>query len=239
MHGPRGEFSGTCGINKKMKDYVEVVYNENERPVTTYPDKLAYYLFKRFGMQAGDKLLDNGCGRGDFLSGFAKLGLKCYGTDISMHAKDRISGFAEFYMVNIESGLLPFNDNFFDIVFTKSVIEHFYNPSNFIQECYRVLKPGGRIIIMTPDWKTTIFIFYDDPTHVHPYTCASIRELLILNGFRNVATEMFYQLPILWKCSWLRIFARCLQLFGPVKRVYTNKFIRWSRELMVLGTGVK
>ncbi len=49
------------------RDYVEVVYNEQDRPLTTYPQQLAKYLFERFGLRGGDKLLDIGCGHREFL----------------------------------------------------------------------------------------------------------------------------------------------------------------------------
>ena len=46
-----------------------------------------------------------------------------------------------------KSKFLPV-DNFFDIVYSKSVIEHFHNPDKLISEMYRVLKPGGELRIM-------------------------------------------------------------------------------------------
>ena len=92
---------------------------------------------------------------------------------------------------------------------------------------------------MTPDWKSQRHIFYDDFTHVHPYTQISLKDMLKIYNFQNVETETFYQLPVLWKYPWLKIFSKCLQIFGPVKKIYKNKFIRWSRELMILGTGIK
>jgi len=121
-----------------MKDYIKIVYNEHERPITKYPEQLTEYLFYRFKMKKGDKLLDNGCGRGDFLFGFAIQGLECYGTDISGYLKEIDLKGVKFFLCDIEKEKLPFDDNFFDIVFTKSVIEHFYDPNNFMKECYRV-----------------------------------------------------------------------------------------------------
>ena len=45
-----------------MKNYNSTIYNEKERPVTTYPDELAKYLVERFHIKKGSKVLDNGCG---------------------------------------------------------------------------------------------------------------------------------------------------------------------------------
>ena len=65
--------------SKTTKDYVEVIYNEQVRSFTTYPEKLAKYLFNRYDLKKGQKLLDVGCGRGEFLKGFINcgLGIRC------------------------------------------------------------------------------------------------------------------------------------------------------------------
>jgi len=221
-----------------MANYLKVVYNENIRPYTKYPSQLCNYLFQRFDMKKGDKILDVGCGRGDFLKGFKSLRLEVFGLDCQKSHSEILEGIEVRY-VNVENNPFPFDSETFDFVFSKSVIEHLWTPDNFIRESYRVLKPGGRIIIMTPDWHSQRHIFYDDFSHVHPYTQISVRDMLKIYNFQDVKSEIFYQLPILWKYPWLKIFSKCLQIFGPVKKIYKNKFIRWSRELMVLGTGVK
>ncbi|GAH05263.1 unnamed protein product, partial [marine sediment metagenome] len=72
-----------------------------------------------------------------------------------------------------------------------------------------------------------------------PYTKIGIEDLFRIYNFKEVKSEIFYQLPVLWKHPWLKIFSKFLQLFGPVKKIHKNKFIRWSRELMILGYGKK
>jgi len=221
-----------------MPNYIDTIYNENTRPHTKYPFQLSQYLFQRFNMKQGDKLLDVGCGRGDFLKGFKDLGLEVMGIDQEKSSSDILEGI-EVGIVNIEKDSFPFNGETFDFVFSKSVIEHLWNPEHFIKECCRVLKPGGKIIIMTPDWQSQMYIFYDDYTHRHPYISTGLENLLKIHGFQGASAKTFYQLPILWKYPWLKIFSKCLQVLGPVKKIYKNKFIRWSRELMILGSGKK
>ncbi len=221
-----------------MSNYIKVFYNQKNLPYTKYPSGLCGYLFQRFGMKRGDKLLDVGCGRGDFVREFKDLGLEVFGIDREKGDSKMLKGI-EVKLRDIENESFLFNDGIFDFVFSKSVIEHLWTPDNFIKEIYRVLKPGGRIIIMAPDWHSQRWIFYDDYTHVHPYTTASLNNLLKAYGFKELTSEKFYQLPVLWKHPWLKIFSKLLQVLGPVKKIYKNKFIRWSRELMILASGKK
>ncbi|MFA5878119.1 MAG: class I SAM-dependent methyltransferase [Candidatus Staskawiczbacteria bacterium] len=221
-----------------MLSYLDVVYKEETKPITDYPLKLCSYLSDRFKMEKGDKLLDIGCGRGDFLKGFKDIGLDVFGLDIEKSKSDIVKNI-KIYNCNFELNSFPLENNSVDFIFSKSVIEHLKNPENFIKEIYRVLKPGGTAILMTPDWQSQMKIFYDDYTHVRPYTRIGLEDFLKMSGFKNVSSEIFYQLPILWKLPWLKIFSKSLQIFGPVKRIHRNKFIRWSKELMILGHGEK
>lgn len=221
-----------------MTGYVEVVYDKKMRPVTDYPRQLCQYLFNRFKIVKGQFLLDAGCGRGDFAKEFKDLDLKVNGVDREKAHSDLLDGI-EVKLADLESERIPFEDETFDVIFSKSVIEHFLNPEKFTKECYRVLKKGGKIITMTPDWHSTMKIFYDDYTHRTPFTTESLRDILVISGFKNVTTEKFYQLPIVWKYPVLAIISKILSLFVPVTSRPKNKFIRWSVELMVLGYAEK
>jgi len=221
-----------------MVSYIDTIYDIKKRPYTKYPFELCNYLCGRFGIKKGSKLLDVGCGRGDFLKNFKDLGLDATGLDIEK-IEPTVSEDVKIYTCNFETDNFPFENESFDVIFSKSVIEHLKNPENLIKEARRILKPDGRIIILTPDWQSQIKIFYDDYTHVHPYTTTGLHDLLKIFNFKNVSSEKFYQLPILWKMPILKIISRTLHIFGPVKKIYKNKFIRWSRELMILAYGEK
>lgn len=218
--------------------YIDTIYDQKIRPFTDYPIQLCHYLFNRFNMKIGDKLLDVGCGRGDFLKGFKDVGLDAYGLDREKSHSSILENIEVKYS-NIESDSFPFESNMFDVVFTKSVIEHIFDPENFMKECCRVLKPQGRIIIMTPDWISQMKIYYDDYTHRQPYTVTAVKDILNIFGFKKVSSEIFYQLPVLWKYPVLKILSRILRLFVPVTTKSQIKFLRWSIELMILGTGLK
>lgn len=138
-----------------------------------------------------------GCGRGEFLNEFTKLGMNGFGIDLSDYAKNYCDN-AEIKVVDISKDPVPYPDNFFDIVFSKSFIEHFYFPEEIFKEAHRILKPSGIMINLTPEWNYIYKSFYDDYTHRTPFTKKSLEDIHRVVGFKNVKVESFKQLPILW-----------------------------------------
>ena len=102
--------------------YLEVVYNLKDRPLTNYPEKLASYLVKRFEIKEKDKFLELGCGRGDFINEFTKLKLDTFAIDNNSFYKEKIKT-KNFFNVDMEKNELPFEDNFFDVIYSKSFIQ--------------------------------------------------------------------------------------------------------------------
>jgi len=228
----------------KNNDYVSVIYDENRTPKTNYPKELIGYLIKRFDLKNNTRLLELGCGRGDFLYEFQKFGFICSGLDRDMSsAKNDYN--LEVKLCDLSSESFPYSDNSFDIVYHKSVIEHVYNPQNIMEETLRILKPGGKLIILTPDWHTQWKNFFEDFTHSRPYDLTALKDLFKVYGYKNINVEKFYQLPILWKVPPLKFVSKILQL---ITNVYGGrwlaektgiKFFRWSVELMILGYAEK
>lgn len=216
-----------------QKDYVAVVYSEGDKPFTKYPDKLARYLSSRYKLAKESKILDMGCGRGEFLRGFIMCGMKGYGVDRSDMAKS-VCPEAEILQSDLENETLPYGDGFFDVIFSKSVLEHFYYPEKIVLEMYRILKPGGLSITMVPDWESVYKTFYFDCTHRRPFTATSLRDIFVINGFENVQSEKFRQLPFLWAMPWLNPLAAFISFVTPrLLRPY-SKLIRFSQEGMLL-----
>jgi ubiquinone/menaquinone biosynthesis C-methylase UbiE len=126
-----------------MTDYLDVSYSLKKEPVTNYSEKLAKYICDKYYNEKRGSLLDVGCGRGDQLFAFENLGFKCVGVDSSPKSKDFLKD--KFVKVDVFQEKFPFEDESFDFIFCKSVIEHI--PLNvhphFFHECYRVLKKGG------------------------------------------------------------------------------------------------
>jgi len=220
------------------KDYVAIVYNERDRPYTDYPDLLARFLVNRYRLSSHHKLLDLGCGRGEFLRGFMRCGVQGYGADQSSAAAQLCSD-AEIRIADFENATIPYDDGFFDVVYSKSVLEHFYYPERLVREIRRVLKPGGLAITMVPDWEHNYRIYYEDYTHRTPFTLSSLRDIQLIHGFDQVRVERFRQLPFLWKRPWLTPLCGLLAMMTPSAARHRSKLIRFSKEVMLLASAIK
>ena len=218
------------------KNYLSVAYDEKSHPYTDYPKKLCAYLFQSFELKEGMKMLEPGCGRGEFLKNFKELGLDVHGVDISTEAQEYAENFP-VEVCDIESEKLPFEDDTFDVIYSKSFIEHLYYPERYLEEAFRVLKPGGILITLVPDWESNYKIYFDDFTHRTPFTNIALEDAYKMYGFSEVNVFKFRQLPIVWKYPKLNYFCSAISPFIPVRT--KNKFFRWSRELMLVGAGVK
>jgi SAM-dependent methyltransferase len=226
-------------MSAEQRDYVDVVYNENDRPLTDYPNSLSHYLFTRYGIQPGHKLLDIGCGRGEFLRGFINCGVQGFGVDRSLAAQ-KYCPQAELRTADLETSALPFDDNTFDVVYSKSVIEHFYYPEKLVKEIYRVLKPGGLVITLSPDWEFNYRIYFEDYTHRTPFMQSSLRDIQVIHGFENINVERFRQLPVLWgDGKVLMPLAELTRVLAPGFLRKYSKWVRFSKEIMLLSSSVK
>lgn len=221
-------------------DYINVIYGEGVKPFTSYPSIFTKYLFDRYALKKGDSLLDLGCGRGEFLNGFIDAGVEGYGVDFTDAAKDYCPQ-AAIKQADVENYGLPYPDDYFDVVFSKSVIEHFHNPDIMIKEVFRCLKPGGLAIILAPSWEYNYRIYFEDYTHRTPFMMSSLKDILLIHGFDMVDVQFFKQLPILW--------GRLYWIFNPlsiltryfVPSIFNRhfKWVRFSKEIMLLSTASK
>ena len=218
------------------KNYLSVVYDEKSHPYSDYPKKLCAYLFQSFGFKEGMRMLEPGCGRGEFLKNFKDLGLDVVGVDASTEAITFVDGL-DIKLCDIENEKLPFDDNTFDVIYSKSFIEHLYYPEKYLEEAYRVLKPKGMLLTLVPDWESNYKIYFDDFTHRTPFTKMALTDAYKMYGFKEVRVFKFRQLPIVWKYPIINYLCAFMSPFIPVRT--QNKFFRWSRELMLVGIGKK
>ena len=232
----------------KSSDYLKITYSEERAPRGEYPFLFGQYLVEKYYDSRG-KILDLGCGRGDYLKVFRDLGLQSYGTDISPEAPKLVDNIPVM-VADLEKDELPYKETKFDFIFSKSVIEHMKEPMKLLEYSNQQLREGGTAIILTPSWEHNYKgAFYIDHTHVTPFTRASLEDALKMAGFQNVEVHYFYQLPVLWKYPWLKIFSKILSLlpipYNPLNNVpwqvsnKFNKYVRFSKEVMLLAVAKK
>ena len=114
----------------------------------------------------GLKVLDIGCGNGYVLYQYARHGAEVTGVDLTRMAVDlsrkrfALGGLSGEFL-EVDGNRLPFPDAHFDIVCSMGVLHHVSNPRPMVDEIFRVLKPGGRLIVMLYyrySWKNLVLI---------------------------------------------------------------------------------
>ena len=182
--------------------------------ITTHPvgsrgffDDLDQYHFEKlhhllrlvdFDGYRGRRVLEVGCGAGVDLARFAKGGAEVVGVDLASSAIDLaranfeqqgLSG--EFRVADGEA--LPFSESSFDFVFAHGVVQYTTNPQRLVDECRRVLKPGGEAVFQVYNrisWLNglsklmKVGLEHDDAPVLLKFSIAEFKTLV--SGFRDV-----------------------------------------------------
>jgi SAM-dependent methyltransferase len=107
--------------------------------------------------------------------------------EIARHAAPGV----EAVVADASDGLHPFADSSFDLVLASNVIEHFEPDAAaaLIGEIVRVLRRGGRLIVIQPNFRYAYRHYFDDYTHRSTFTHVSLANLLRSRGLRMVRIE--------------------------------------------------
>ncbi|KXW58658.1 class I SAM-dependent methyltransferase [Ferrovum myxofaciens] len=148
-------------------------------------------------------LADIGCGNGDFLALAARLGWDAWGTDMDPQAVE----FARRRGTKVHCSGLPDTGlpaHHFDYVTLSHVIEHVPDPRATLREMCRILKPGGRLWVATPNldsfgherfghhWRGL-----EPPRHLVLFTQATLSQLFKEQGFTHLTVHL-PELPSRW-----------------------------------------
>ncbi|MBA7608040.1 Ubiquinone biosynthesis O-methyltransferase [subsurface metagenome] len=171
-------------VNKTIINWSE--YSRQHNGTTWFPEGL-------LDKYAKGKILDIGCGIGKHLGSIKNFEKKCGIDSSELAVKRSKASCPDCHFVVGSAYNLPYEDNFFDLVYSIDVIEHLEYPPKMLIEAKRVLKTSGILIIQTPNypikriydfinwlnpkksWRKT---WRDDPTHFSKFSYFRLRNLL-------------------------------------------------------------
>ena len=114
-------------------------------------DLITDLIISRTATGIKNRILDIGCGDGSFIIKFKKH-CETFGVDISQNAINMAKEAGiNAYQADVSSERLPFQDEYFDIIYMGDVIEHLTNPDFAINEVARVIKTNGFLVLSTPN----------------------------------------------------------------------------------------
>lgn len=212
----------------------KVVLGDELDPSDPYPPKLMKHILFGLLNASGGRFVDLGGGRGHLTKVVEGLGFDVLSLDREPPLVN-----VPYEVVDIANERMPLPDNSVDVLFSKSVFEHFYihELPPLMSEAMRVLKPGAPMVVLTPDWEWNMKEFYRVFTHVTPYTKSSLHQCLTMYGFDQVRVDNLIQLPEIWNSKALQLLANAVSRL-PIPRSF-GKWARWSKERSVIGIGRK
>jgi len=150
-------------------------------------------------MRPQGKMLDIGCGKGEFLSAMSKIGWDVYGNDISPDNCNYVRntlGLKNIHCGQFESIDLP--EKYFDVITLINVLEHLKEPRQTLQKIHRLLKDDGIVVIESPDFNSMqsalsgkAWYGLDLPRHLYQLSPRIVNKLLDVTGFRVIKKDYF------------------------------------------------
>jgi len=137
------------------------------------------------------RLLDVGCGKGDFLLRAKYCGYRVTGIDFDPKTIDIVNS-RGLYGRAMQIQDLPEKEKY-DIITSSHVIEHVYRPKEFLLDIYKRLKKDGYFYIATPNYDSAgrksfgkNWRGYDVPRHMHFFNTKNLKDILYKIGFSRV-----------------------------------------------------
>jgi len=206
-----------------MREYHSTRLQHDSRRATLWRTLCESY-FQRL-VRAGDTVLELGCGYGDFINH-----IQC----ATRIAADRWPGIAEYLDAGVRAEvgeitlLSGIAGQSVDFVFASNVFEHLtqLELAACLKEVRRVLRPGGTLNIVQPNYRLCYAEYFDDYTHVSIFSDRSLSDFLRANGFDILLCQPRF-LPLTIK-SRLPVWPALIKAYlaSPVKPLARQMFIR-------------
>ncbi|GBD96852.1 MAG TPA: class I SAM-dependent methyltransferase [Nitrospirae bacterium] len=144
------------------------------------------------------RILDMGCARGVFLSIMRERGWETFGLELN----DETASYARNELgLDVKAGRLvdaQFENESFDVITIWHVFEHLPEPRLIIEECSRILKPGGLLVIALPNFDSLQakisgrhWFHLDVPYHLYHFTLKNLSLLLKKSSFKIIKVKRF------------------------------------------------
>ncbi len=135
----------------KIAEYQKQIYERVE--FEPYKKHRFFKIFPYLKEYKNPKILDLGCGEGQFcdILNLYKKDFEYLGVDISETQIKKLKRKGLKGIIHDVSKKIPFENHSFDIVIATEIIEHLFDPDAFLQECRRVLKKEGLMVLSTPN----------------------------------------------------------------------------------------
>lgn len=170
--------------------------------------------------RAPGRLLDVGCGRGDLAASWIAAGWKVLGIEPSPEAaavaRQRGAEVREGTLATVE-----IDQQSVDAAVFRHSLEHVVDPQHDLRRVHRVLRPGGRVAVIVPNWgswQRGVFGEYwfplDLPRHRTHFTAAGLRAALSAAGFSRVRVRPGTPLITTFWSIQFRLFGRSLTESG-------------------------
>ena len=150
-------------------------------------------LFSLVRLGNNQKVLDVGCGRGDFLSLVKEKGARPFGIDIDKEAIKTAKNRLKVDEIKVLSWDKLGEDGFwkgFDLITSFDVLEHVSSPNKFLSTVKTILKPGGLVCITVPRWDRDPKVFDSEvdypPHHLTIWTSNALKIALKKSGFHDI-----------------------------------------------------
>jgi len=158
------------------------------RRVVPQPKVQNYFQIGLSSLPGRSKILDIGCGEGDFIKYAADRGYQVWGTDFSeemIALAKKNAPQAKFFAGTFEEFLRQHPQEKFNGAVIFEVLEHLSDPLSTLREVKKILKPGGRVIVSVPNrgaWPVTHFGDHP-PNHLSWWSKRSLSILVQKAGF--------------------------------------------------------